>query len=323
MSSQPRDISRLKNFPISFFSVVMGLAGLTIAVQKAAQVSYVPTLLAEFFAVVATVVMVALVVVYGAKIIKHPKAVQAEYASPVKVNFFPTIAINLLLLSIVYVPYSELASQLVWWLGAALQLVFMLSIVGGWIWRTKIQITHMSPAWFIPAVGNLIVPVAGVAHAPVEISWFFFAIGTIFWIILMSVFFNRIFFHDMLPEKLVPTLFILLSPPAVMTIALYKLLGEVPLIGVLSYDVALFLFMLLMSRPAQFLKIHFYLSWWAYSFPLAAMAIASYTMKIVDGGILYNYLFIGFLSLTIGLVSVLLVQTAHAVYHKQLCLEED
>lgn len=297
----------------------MGLSGFTIALQNA---PYVPVQLAVVMAVFTTIVMIVLLGVYGAKAVRYLEAAVAEYEHPVKVNFFPTIAISLLLLSVVYLPYSTVISNLFWWSGAALQLFLMLAIVNGWIWRTSVQITHMSPAWFIPAVGNLIVPVAGIVHAPAEISWFFFAIGAVFWIVLMSVFFNRIFFHDMLPEKLIPTLFILMAPPAVVTVALYRLLGDVPLLGVVTYDIALFMFLLLIARPSQFLKIRFYLSWWAYSFPLAALAIASHVMATVYSSQTYEYLFVGFLSLLVGLVIVLLIKTGTAVYHKRICLED-
>lgn len=322
MSSQAKDISRIKNIPISFFSVVMGLSGLTIALQKAGEVAYVPAQIGVLVAGFTTAAMVVLLVAYGAKIIRYPQAVRTEYRHPVKMNFFPTVAISLLLLAVVYMPYSEVVSRWLWWSGMTLQFVAMLTIINSWMWSSAIKVMHMNPAWFIPAVGSLIVPVAGVVHAPIEVSWFFFAIGTLFWIILVGVFFNRIFFHDMLSKKLLPTLFILIAPPAVIPVALYRLLGDVPLIGVLSYDVALFMFLLLIARPAQFANIQFYLSWWAYSFPLAAMAIASHTLASVYGENVYEYVFVGFLSLLIGLISMLLAKTAKAIYHKKICVEE-
>ncbi len=41
-----------------------------------------------------------------------------------------------------------------------------------------------TPAWFIPVIGNLVVPLAGTAHAPVDISWFFFGGGLLYWLAL-------------------------------------------------------------------------------------------------------------------------------------------
>jgi tellurite resistance protein len=39
--------------------------------------------------------------------------------------------------------------------------------------QNKYEIKHFNPAWFIPIVGNILVPIAGVHHAPIEISYFF------------------------------------------------------------------------------------------------------------------------------------------------------
>lgn len=48
------------------------------------------------------------------------------------------------------------------------------------------------PAWFIPVVGNIIVPLAGVRFAPAEVSWFFFSIGLVFWIVLLAIVMYRL-----------------------------------------------------------------------------------------------------------------------------------
>ena len=49
------------------------------------------------------------------------------------------------------------------------------------------------------------------------------------------------------------------------------------------YYVALLLFMLLLVQYRQFVKIPFYLSWWAYSFPTAAITIATVLMAAKTG----------------------------------------
>jgi len=42
-----------------------------------------------------------------------------------------------------------------------------------------------------------------------------FAVGFILWCVLFTVIMNRIIFHNPLPQKLLPTLFILIAPPAI------------------------------------------------------------------------------------------------------------
>jgi tellurite resistance protein len=61
-------------------------------------------------------------------------------------------------------------------------------------------------------------------------------------------------FHQPLHDRHLPTLFILIAPPVVAAVAYVKLTG--------SYD--------------SLARIHFYLSWWAYTFPMAALTIATF-----------------------------------------------
>ena len=105
--------------------------------------------------------------------------------------------------------------------------------------KDKFQITHMSPAWFIPPVGSMVVPVAGVEHYAHEPLWFFFSLGLMFWVILLVIFFNRIIFHNPLPNKLLPTLFILIAPPAIGFISYVKLTGGLNEFGRILYYFAL------------------------------------------------------------------------------------
>jgi len=59
-----------------------------------------------------------------------------------------------------------------------------------------------------------------VALGFVELSWFFFSVGLIMWAVMFTIIMNRIIFHNPLPQKLMPTLFILIAPPAVALISL-------------------------------------------------------------------------------------------------------
>ena|GEM_PF-3316996 len=72
----------------------------------------------------------------------------------------------------------------------------------------------------------MLVPVAGVPLGYTDISWFFFSIGILFWGMLLTIIFYRVLFDNPLEERLMPTLFILIAPPAVGFIAYTRLTGE-------------------------------------------------------------------------------------------------
>ena len=88
----------------------------------------------------------------------------------------------------------------------------------------------------------------------------------------------RLFFHEPLPARMTPMLFILLAPPSVGFISYIGMVGELDVFARIIYYMALFLGLLLAMNIFRFLKVPFFISSWAYSFPLAALTIA--TMKM-------------------------------------------
>lgn len=313
---------RLSNFPVSFFAVVMGLCGLVIATQKIEEmlgITDVPSTV--LFGLTLTVFFV-LSAVYTAKLARHPAQCAQEFNDPVRLSFFPTFSIGLLLVSIALLPISETASLVFWIIGTILHLALTLAVLTIWVQQQKFEIKHMNPAWFIPVVGNILVPVAGVVHAPVEISWFFFSVGAVFWMILQTLFFYRIFFHQPLPDKLLPTFFILLAPPAVGCIAYVKLAGGLDNFAYILYYFALFLFLFLLVQLPMLRRVHFFLSWWAYSFPVAAVAIASVLMYRQTGLRFYYVLACVIFAILIVVICALAVLTIRAIAKRKICVEE-
>lgn len=180
----------------------------------------------------------------------------------------------------------------------------------------------MSPAWFIPVVGNIIVPIAGSVYAPIEVSWFFFSIGLILWIVLFTIIMYRLIFHNPLPERLLPTLFILIAPPAVGFIAYVKLTQGIDPAARILYYFALFIFILMIPQFGLLSRIKYYLSWWAYTFPTAAMTIATilmYQQSHLDFFRILALVLLAFLSLVILVLSFM---TFTAIKEKKICIVE-
>jgi len=117
----------------------------------------------------------------------------------------------MILLSIALLHDAPRLSFWLWSIGTVLHLALTLYVMSSWMHHTKYEITHMNPAWFIPVVGNILVPIAGLHHAPAEVSWFFYSVGLFFWPVLTAILFYRLIFHTSLPERFVPTLFIFIA----------------------------------------------------------------------------------------------------------------
>ncbi len=314
--------SRLEHFPVSFFAIIMGLAGLTLAWEKAQTTFHTDLHINPYLMAFTGTVFAILLLLYLVKILRYGPAVRAELKNPVKLSFFPTISISLILLSICTLHMLPGVARVLWLAGTGLHLVFTFYVMNVWIHHEHFQIQHINPAWFIPVVGNVLVPIAGVKLGYGEVSWFFFSIGMLFWLVLLSIIFNRILFHNPLPEKLMPTFFILIAPPAVGFIAYMKLTGEVDTFARILYYSGLFLTFLLLLQIRRFTRLPFFLSWWAYSFPIAAITIATFVMYEKTGLPLFRTLSLGFLALVTLIVAYLVVRTLMAVARRGICQPE-
>lgn len=313
--------SRLQNFPISWFAVVMGMTGFSIAWHRAETLLGLPMWPSAVLLGLSIATFVSLLLIYSAKILKYPEQVKAEFAHPVKLNFFPTVSIGLILISVGLLPYSERLSMVCWATGAVFHLGFTLYVLSAWLHQTHFEVAHMNPAWFIPIVGNILVPIAGVQHTTPEISWFFFSIGLVFWPVLFSIVFYRMFFHQPLPAKLLPTLFILIAPPAVGSISWFQLVGEINAFGRILYYSAIFLTLMLLTQITRFMRLEFFLSWWAYSFPMAAITLATFLMYEQLQQPFFRGLGVALLGLLTVLIAVLVAKTAQAVRRRGICVD--
>jgi tellurite resistance protein len=264
--------------PIGLFGSVMGLTGLSIAWRLAGLRFGAPEWIAESLAVAAVLAFLLIAAAYSIKALGAPDVVKAEFAHPIGGNLFGTFLISLLLLPIVLAPSSLLLARVVWVVGAVGMLWFAWLKVVRWM-SDRQQPQHATPAWIVPVVGLLDLPLAvpslslGPLHGVMVLA---LAVGLFFAIPLFTLIFSRLLFEPSLPDALQPTLMILLAPSAVGTSTYFATTGQLDLFAQSLYALTLFLLLVLVGRLRYLGKCcPFRVSWWAVGFPLAAAAIAS------------------------------------------------
>ncbi len=314
---------RLAHFPVPFFATVMGLGGLTLALH-AAEAQAGTGHAASLAALALTGAVFAIIAgLYALKAVRHAPEVAAEWRHPVKLAFFPAITISLLLIATALRPVAGDLARVVWLAGAAGQAGLTLAVLSNWIGHRPFQQMHLSPAWFIPAVGNVVAPVAGVGLGFPETSWVFFSAGLIFWLVLLVLVMNRLVFHDPMPGKMLPTLAILIAPPAVAFLAWLQLNGGVvDAFARILYGTALVFLGLAATQAHRLRALPFALSWWALSFPVAALAIA--TLRFGDGIGSGGHLAAGYglVGLLVAIVAALGARTGLAIARGEICRPE-
>lgn len=307
-------MSRIRHLPVALFTTLMGSAGLTLVWEKGAEVFGLPLIISEVLLALTLGLMILLGSSYAIKFLRFREEVCQEFYHPIKISFFPAFSIGLMLVATALHQHLPQLSLVLWSVGALLQLLLTLFLMNQWIHHSKTQINHTTPAWFIPIVGNIIAPIEAVALGFTELGWFFFSIGLIYWIVLKVLVFNRVLYHDPLPKNLLPTLFILIAPPAVGFIAYQRLsAGAFDAVAHVLYYTALFLVILLLTQVGRFARLPFFISWWAYSFPLAAFTVATMLMYQHTGALFFWGLSLLMLTLVSLLILMLAWRTISAV----------
>jgi tellurite resistance protein len=313
---------KIQFFPITSFAVVMGLSGLSIAFGKFYHLQWLPRIFYDISIFTVLALFMLITVLYGLKFVLYPDEVKTDFRHRIRINFFSAISISLLLLSIAFYTYYPILSISLWWAGVIMHTVFMFKTISFWI-QHNFEIQHFNPAWFIPVVGNILIPVGGVDFAPAIFSYFYFSVGFFFWIVLFTIFLYRAVFHVQLPEKFIPTFFILLAPPAIGFIAYMRIAASWDTFSVFLLFMTYFFIALLVVMYKSFTQLRFFMSWWAFTFPLAASTIASAVAFQVTHFLFFKI--IAWVLLFVAITAILIVAwyTIVNIRKGEICVKEE
>lgn len=314
--------ARLAHMPVTFFAAPMGLFGLTLALRAAEAGFAWPHRASQMMLALAIAVLGVIALAYAAKALRHPRMVAAEWHHPVKIAFFPAISISLLLLATAVLDIAPQIARAIWLVAVVLQGGLALAVIAAWIGHRPFAPVMLTPAWFIPAVGNVIVPLAGARLGYLEISWLFFAAGLMFWVVLLTLVMNRLMFHDPLPAKMVPTLMILVAPPAVAFTAWLRLSGGLDHFGHFLISAAYVFALVVATQAGKLRALPFALSWWALTFPLAALVIASFGYAQAAGSRAHLLIGAGLLGLLVAVVGIVAWRTIAALRAGQIFIPD-
>lgn len=310
--------NQLAHFPITFFGVTMGVFGLALALRAGGFAALSQTITGA-----GTLIFVVLLGVYSVKALRFPAGIVEEWNHPVRLSFFPAANISLLLLSLLLQEIAPDLSAALWMVGAAVQAVLTVVIVSAWISHREFRPVTMSPAWFIPAVANVIVPLGGAHLGYLHVSWYFFAVGMLFWLTLLALIFNRLIFHDPLPGKLQPTLAILIAPPSVAFLAWTGMAGgKIDAFAQILINLGLFFAAVVAVQMPALLRLPFAMSFWALSFPLAALTTALFRFAALSDSGAYHVAALTLLVLLAGVIVVLGARTVRVIASGQVCVPE-
>lgn len=312
----------LEFLPVGLFGSVMGLTGLSVAWGLAHQHYGVPESISKWIGAVAVLAFVLVACGYAVKIVTASQAVRAEFSHPIAGNMFGTFLISLLLLPIVLAPVDLLFARIVWAIGAVLMTAFGWLTVDRWM-NNRQQAEYATPAWIVPVVGMIDVPLAmpalGFESSLHGVMVLGLAVGLFFTIPLFTMIFSRLVFEEPLPKPLQASLLILLAPFAVGASAYIATTGQVDLFAESLYALTLFMLAVLLGRLRYLANCcPFRVAWWAVSFPLAAAAVTALHFAVASPSWVTDAIALLLLGLASLVIFLLLVRTLSGIARGEL-----
>jgi tellurite resistance protein len=267
----------LRHVHVGMYGAVMGLAGLGLTARAAATVwpgiLRAPAYFTEPWIAASLIAGVILVVRYGMKLAQNPKAVREDFVDPLTLGFCGAFPVGMSLVAGGVAPYFPWLGRDLWWLSFALLTTFQVwglarLLAGG------IELAQINAGWLILFVGGIVLPGPAIGLGLAAPAHFSFGISATIAPILMAILFYRAITGPRLGDALRPTWFILLVPPSLIYangLALYPQLAFLePL-----YFFALALAAALAVVSRRFWRWPFGPPWWAFTFPLDALAYAA------------------------------------------------
>lgn len=278
----------LRHLGPGWFAAVMGFSGLALAWWRAAPVMGEAATGAALLSAGAAVSVFALLGILSLlRWQRHPDAVQEDLRHPVRHVFLATIPISVILLATVLTALGGATGvgQALWALGSAAQFGVTWWVLARWL-RPKpaggLHWAAITPALLIPVVGNVVPALAGQELGFPLWSAAQFGIGVVFWPVLLVLFGVRLGLEGLWPQRLLPTTFVTVAPPAVIGLGLLQFGAPLPL-AFAAWGVALFFlaWSAAILRPMR--EQPFGIPFWAVSFPLAAFSALSWRLVPAGG----------------------------------------
>jgi tellurite resistance protein len=259
------------------YGAVMGLAGLGLTARSAAPlfpgVFRAPAYFTELWVGLAAIALLILLLLYLLKIILHRESVKEDFTNPALLGFAGALPVGMTLVAGGLGPYAPQFSSALWWAGCVLLTALQVCGIARWL-AGQVPLDKLNAGWLILIVGGIVVPGPGISLGHAEASRLFFGFSACGALILLPLLLARAALAAPLPEALRPTWFILLVPPSLIYANGAALYPQAPLLENLFFA-GLVLALALAVFGRGFWRWPFGPAWWAFTFPLDALAYAA------------------------------------------------
>lgn len=258
----------IKKVPMPITGLMLGLAAAGNLVQ-----SY-----GEAFRNIFGVLSAILLVLILAKIIMYPNIVKEELKNPVVASVFLTLTMGTMLLSTYIKPFAPTLAFVMWVASVIVHVILFIKFIMNFV--VNLDIKKVFPSWFIVAAGTAVASVSAPAFEMQNLGRPIFWVSIVLYFLLLPRVIKRVRTIP-IPEPAAPVIVIFAAPVALCLAGYMSSFPEKNMAivwGLLIISQVSYIFAL--TRLPKLLKLQFYPSYSAFTFPFVISAIS---LKLTNG----------------------------------------
>lgn len=207
------------------------------------------------------------------KVVLFPKKVWQELQNPVIAAVSPTFTMAVMVASSLYMTTSQVW-QMIWWCAVVLHFALMLFFTYRFVLSEPLTLTKIYPSWFIMYIGMGVMPLTAGDQAPMLMTVVSYTCMA-FLLVLLPPVILRIFVLRDIEQPALPLITILCAPTSLILAGILAHFSEPsPLLLLVALILAQVLYVVVLTQLPRLLRLPFYPSYAAFTFPLVISATA-------------------------------------------------
>ncbi|MGX7163495.1 TDT family transporter [Enterococcus massiliensis] len=223
---------------------------------------------------------ILMLLIFG-KLIFYPKEIAKELQQPVIASVAPTFTMALMVICTYLTDFPIISQQIryVWLLLVGLHWGLMFYFTWRFVVSKKFQWENLFPSWFIVYVGIGVISVTAGKFYPI-VGQVMFWVGLVLYLALLPFILYRVFIFKKMPQATLPLTTIIAAPGSLCLTGYLKIVTQPSEFLVLSlFFLSQILYFLVLFQGKRLLKIPFFPSYAAFTFPLVISATACFQVQ--------------------------------------------
>ena len=254
----------IKRVPIPICGVILGFAALGNLLQSySEEVRYVCGIIAGL-----------MLILFILKLIMFPKVIGEDLQNPIMAGVLCTLPMALMLLSTYVKPFIGDAAMYIWMFGILLHVVLIVFFTVRFV--VKFKMPKVFASWFIVYVGIAVAAVSAPAFEQQGIGAITFWFGLVCLVLLLILVTVRYAKHKEIPAPAKPILCIYAAPASLCVAGYIQSVTPKSFeLLMVIYILASLLYLFSLIKALGYLRLPFFPSYAAFTFPFVISAIAS------------------------------------------------